>query len=93
MWIADVWHSILVFFGVYDEAGPGYGFWSGFGSIIVQPGIVVGIVLYLRHHNCHAKGCWRVGKIKHTQDGQEYLLCKTHHPRAELTADAIRAAD
>jgi hypothetical protein len=90
VWLADWWHSVLVFFGVLDEAGPGYGFWSGFGSIIVQPSIVVGIVLYLRHRNCHVKGCYRIGRLKHTQDGQEYLLCKRHHPRPPLTAASVK---
>lgn len=52
-----------------------YSFWSGFGSCLTYIGIVVA---GWRHLNCHAKGCWRVGR--HTVDGTPFKVCRRHHP-------------
>jgi hypothetical protein len=83
------WYAIGNFFGVVNEAGPGYGFFSGVGSDIGELAIIGGIIQLYRHHNCHVQGCWRLGRFKHTQGGQEYLLCKHHHPRPGIDAEAI----
>ena len=34
------------------------------------------VVVAIRHHNCHVKGCWRLGRHPHEQ----YKLCARHHP-------------
>lgn len=59
-----------------------YGFWSGFGSVIPwaffsMTGIFAGLIVGLRHVNCHEKGCWRVGKF--ALAGGEYKVCGKHH--------------
>jgi hypothetical protein len=73
-------HSILNwlyhFWGV-GGSGPYYGFWSGTGSDIGEVAIVGGIAQLVRHHNCHAKGCWRLGR---PLEGTPYLACHHHHP-------------
>ena len=56
-----------------NEGGPYYGFWSGFGSDIGEVTLIAGIGAVVHHHNCHNRGCWRLGK--HTT-GDGYKLCK-----------------
>lgn len=88
-----MWHSILDFFGITDEAGPGYGFWSGFGSDLGEAAIIGGLISVLRKHNCEVHGCWRIGR--HTT-AAGHNVCRIHHPDDLLTAqdviDAHRAA-
>jgi len=64
------WH-VLDFFGIVNEAGPGYGFWSGFAGDLTIFAAVIG---WLWHHNCHVKGCWRLG---HPHEGK--VACRKHH--------------
>lgn len=33
----------------------------------------------VRKHNCHVKGCPRLGR--HPVDGTSYIVCQHHHPR------------
>lgn len=64
------WYGLLDFFGIRNESGPGYGFWSGFaGDLSIIGAAVIGV----RHLNCHTPGCWRLGKHT-TVDG--YKLCR-----------------
>jgi hypothetical protein len=44
-----------------------YNFWSGIGLTVFLPGV------YLYHHNCHVRGCHRMG---HSYNGVVY--CKKH---------------
>lgn len=56
---------------------PYYNFWSGFGSDLGELTIVTGIVMGLRHVNCHERGCWRLG---HTVPESGIRACHKHHP-------------
>lgn len=56
---------------------PWYNFWSGFGSDIGEATILVAIIGAARHHNCHVKGCLRLGR---PVDGTPYVACPKHHP-------------
>ena len=63
-----------------------YGFWSGFGSVIPwslfsMGGIFAGLVMGLRHVNCHEPGCWRMGK--YPLAGGEFKVCGKHNPDFE----------
>ena len=74
-----------------NGSGPYYGFWSGFGSDLAEfaivGGIATGLYTFLRKHNCHTTGCWRVG-LRHTAAGD--IVCHRHHPEGRLThADII----
>jgi hypothetical protein len=76
--------------GVTDEAGKGYGFWSGIGSCLTYLGI---LVLAYRKLNCHQDGCHRIGL--HKVDGTPYIVCTKHHPAipaGPVTAEHIHAA-
>lgn len=70
-----MWHWILNVTGTNIPANGSkwYNFWSGFGSDL---GIFGAVVIYLRHQNCHKKGCPRLGK--HPYKHLKY--CKKHHP-------------
>lgn len=76
-----LWHLFLHLTGADNVSGPWYGFWSGFGSIVVQPAMITASVLYLRHQNCHVKGCLRLG---HTDPAVHAPACKRHHTLRHL---------
>jgi hypothetical protein len=84
-WIVNwgpVNHWLGVYTGTVNEAGPYYGFWSGFGADLAELGIigVVATAAYhiVRRYNCHRQGCWRVGA--HPAAGGQFFLCYRHHP-------------
>jgi hypothetical protein len=79
-WINHLWWWVEIHTGTVNEAGPYYGFWSGFGSDIAEVTLIAGVVAAYRHHNCHVKGCPRLGK---PVDGTPYLACPRHHPQHE----------
>lgn len=68
-------HLILHWLGLDNEAGRPYAFWSGAGSDLGYLAIIGGM---WRKHNCHSKGCWRVGR--HHVDGTPW--CDRHHEQA-----------
>jgi len=69
----------------------GYQFWSGIGSDIGEVAIIGGLITIVRHLNCHAKGCWRMGG--HMVEGTPYKTCRKHHPQIpkNITAEHIAA--
>ena len=60
--------------------GLGYQFWSGIGSDFGELTIFTALVLILRHHNCHVKGCRRLG---HHDLAVGAPSCKAHHSMRE----------
>jgi hypothetical protein len=74
---STLFHWFEVHTGTVNESGPYYGFWSGFGSDIGEATLVVGVWAAWRHHNCHVKGCARLGR---PVDGTPYVACPRHHP-------------
>jgi hypothetical protein len=64
----------------------GYNFVSGPLPNIT---LIVGALAIVRHHNCHAKGCLRLGR--HPVKGTGYIVCRKHHPDAAPTAEQIHA--
>ncbi len=40
-----------------------------------------------RRHNCHAKGCPRIGR--HPVSGTDYIVCRKHHPHNSPTPEQI----
>jgi hypothetical protein len=65
----------------------GYNFISGPLADITLLGGVYAIV---RRHNCHVKGCWRLGR--HQVAGTTYVVCRKHHPDDSPSADHVLAA-
>lgn len=57
--------------------GLGYQFWSGIaGSFLTSlPGWFAALAIYLTHHNCQKKGCWRMGH-PHPKNG--HPACRHH---------------
>lgn len=91
---ADSAHWFLRYTGATDEGGTWYGFWSGFGGSIPDFLILGSIITVYRHHNCHVKGCLRLGK---PVEGTPYLACPVHHPahhgdKRSVTEEVIRLA-
>lgn len=90
----DSAHWFLRYTGADAESGTWYGFWSGFGGAIPDFLILGSIITVYRHHNCHVKGCWRLGK---QVEGTPYLACPMHHPahegnRRSVSWDVIKQA-
>jgi hypothetical protein len=69
--------------GTWNEAGPAYGFWSGFCGGF---GILAIFSMAYRKLNCHTNRCWRIGHheliVKHsdTDPGTTYRVCRHCHP-------------
>lgn len=68
---------LIHYTGSDTGSGQAYLFWSGFGSDLGELVIVGGIITMVRHHNCHVKGCWLVGR---KVEGTPYVACHNHHP-------------
>ncbi len=78
-------HWLAVHTGTVNEAGPYYGFWSGFGSDLGELTIFAAVLGVYHRHNCHTRHCWRIGR--HVVDGTPW--CNHHHQAARvLAADA-----
>lgn len=91
---AALWHWFEIHTGTVNESGPYYGFWSGFGSDIGEATLIVGVAAAWRHHNCHVRGCARLGR---PVDGTPYVACPRHHPahqgaKRNISQSAITAA-
>lgn len=83
-----IWHWLLQVTGTANEQGHWYAFWSGFGSDIGEVAIIGGLLSVYRKHNCHDKGCWRIGR--HVVDGTP--RCNRHHLAAREAAAAAAPA-
>ena len=62
--------------GMTNGSGPEYLAWSGWVSDIGEITLIAAIFGLYHKHNCHEKGCIRIGK--HIFDGTPY--CTKHHP-------------
>jgi len=69
-------------------AGPYYQYWSGFGSVwpwslaVIATGATV-TSAYLRKHNCHVTGCWRMAHYDWDDPATPGVIdrvCWRHHP-------------
>ena len=78
---------IAYILGIDNEAGPWYAFWSGFGSDMTEFLVLGGLYGMWRKHNCHVKGCWRIGR--HAVQGTTYIVCRRHHPHDAPSADKV----
>src|SRR5580692_7333004 len=90
----DSAHWFLRYTGADAESGTWYWFWSGFGGAIPDFLILGSIITIYRRHNCHVKGCFRLGK---PVEGTPYLACPAHHPGHEgnkrsVSEDVIQLA-
>ena len=59
----------------------GYWFWSGLGSDFGEATIVAAVLATFRHHNCHVKGCYRLG---HHDQSVGAPACTKHHSLGHL---------
>lgn len=67
--------------------GAGYNFWSGIaGSFLTSiPSAMIAVALFLRHQNCHVKGCLRRG---HLDPAVGAPACGKHHTLGHLHGSA-----
>lgn len=91
--LLHLFHWFLHVTGADNVSGSEYGFWSGFGSDLGEIALLAGLYSIMRKHNCHVKGCWRIGL--HIVNGTPYITCRKHHPdlhTGDITASNIKAA-
>ena len=58
--------------------GSGYWFYSGVFDAGILLGILSGIGVFWRAHNCHVQRCWRLDWHPHPKHG--HPVCFVHHP-------------
>jgi len=82
MWWHALQHWLAVHTGTVNEAGPYYGFFSGFGSDVGELTLLGGLIAVYRRHNCHTAWCFRLGHHDFTDaaTGLRWKLCRSHHP-------------
>jgi hypothetical protein len=60
----------------------GYNFVSGpLADITLATAFFSWLYLFLRHHNCHVQGCWRLEFHPHPDHG--HPVCRHHYPHAD----------
>lgn len=69
---------LLHVLGVDNVSGPAYAWWSGAGADMGELALLGAVLGMFRKHNCHSKGCWRVGR--HVVNGTPW--CNRHHQAA-----------
>lgn len=100
IWAWNVTHFHLGYWlqvhtGTVNEAGPYYGFFSGFGSDLSEIALLGGFAVIVRRFNCHTSGCWRVGRFHLA--GSQFLVCSRHHREVtgtpkKLTPEVLKEA-
>lgn len=70
-------HWFIHVLGIDTQQSYAYDFWSGIGPVLFgQFPILVGLIIGLKHRNCHVKGCWRLG---HPDPTHGFPACRKHH--------------
>lgn len=78
--------GIIHLLGIDTQQSDNYDFFSGVGPVVVTGIGYTGMIAGLWHHvNCHASGCWRIGR--HKVDGTPW--CNAH----QLSARAVSKAN
>jgi len=81
------WHWLLSVTGISNESGKWYAFWSGFGANFGEVTLLAGVLAAWHRVNCHAKGCWRIGRQQVA--GTTLVVCRKHHPDGKPTHEHI----
>lgn len=69
--------------------GDGYQVWSGILGSFIMPrlDVLAGLALWWHRHNCHAQGCYRIGR--HPVAGTQFVVCAHHHPSQTITRRGV----
>ena len=77
-------HDLIHWIGGDSANGTPYLIWSG---IVGDAALVGAVIAFIRHKNCHVKGCPRLGR--HTVQGTDHVVCRKHHPQDTPTAQDV----
>lgn len=84
--MGGIQHWLSHWVGADNPSGAIYLFGSGW---FANAAFLSAPLVVLRKHNCHAKGCWRIGRFP--VEGTAYALCRKCHPDDHKTAEEIGA--
>ncbi|MGH7722232.1 MAG: hypothetical protein ACRENL_05275 [Candidatus Dormibacteria bacterium] len=82
-----MWGAVGHFFGLDNAAGAPYLWWSGMGSDLSEVAIIGAVIGLFTRHNCHVKGCWRLGT--RPVGGTTHVVCSRHHPQPKPSAQKV----
>ena len=68
-------HTAVRTYVLHPLHSNGYQWWSGLGSDLTEVALIGALVTLFKHHNCHHKGCLRIGH-RHPKHG--WPSCKRH---------------
>jgi hypothetical protein len=72
-------HWLLHVLGVDTQQSEFYDAWSGcIPALFTGAGLGAGVWAFVRHRNCHVRGCWRLAR--HKVPGTEHCVCARHAP-------------
>jgi hypothetical protein len=84
---------VIAFLWPWGDANSGRWatFLGGWPQTLEGVGAVAAGYALVRKHNCHIKGCPRIGR--HPVDGTNYITCQRHHPHdnAPSQDDVLKA--
>lgn len=85
-----MFHWVVHVLGIDTQQSWAYDAWSGcIPALFTGTGLSAGLWAFLRHRNCHVRGCWRLGHRK--VPGTDHLVCRRHAPHEPPThGDVIR---
>lgn len=80
--VVHLWQHIWLWFaihtGTYNESGPYYGFFSGFGSDITELALLAGAIGLYHRHNCAVPKCPRLARKHWEVKGTPLRTCHRH---------------
>lgn len=79
-------NAFLHVLGIDSTTSRWYALWSGIVGDVGSFVILAGAFSMFRKHNCHVKGCRRIGRFTVPNENGGYLVCAKHHPTGAPTA-------
>lgn len=87
-------HWLAYLLGITSPNQWPYLLWSGVAGYLILA------ATNIRHRNCQARWCWRLGRHSFDLNGTEHTLCRRHHPQlpdraptAQQINDAAKGPD
>ena len=67
-----------------------YQFWGCDREMVMMAGLMAGVAVWWRKHDCHVKWCPRIQWHPHPVHG--HPVCRRHHPESQFKSDGSQHA-